>query len=56
MAARVSRLIKLLRSHGLIKKVAKENRYTLTTKGQRFASALMSASAVDIKRLTEAAA
>ena len=56
MAARVSRLIKLLRSHGLIKKVAKENRYTLTTKGQCFASALMSASAVDIKRLTEAAA
>jgi len=56
MAARVSRLIKLLRSHGLVKKVAKENRYTLTTKGQCFASALMSASAVDIKRLTEKAA
>ncbi|MCP4338227.1 MAG: hypothetical protein GY799_04920 [Desulfobulbaceae bacterium] len=55
-AGRTTRRIKLLRIHGLIKKVAKENRYALTAKGQKFASALMSASSIDIKGLTEMAA
>ena len=55
-AARTSRRIKLLWVHGLIKKVAKENRYILTAKGQKFACALMTASVVDIKGLTEMAA
>jgi hypothetical protein len=55
-AGRTTRSIKLLRVHGLIRKVAKENRYMLTAKGQKFASALLSASAVDIKGLTNLAA
>ena len=55
-SGRTTRRIKLLRVHGLIKKVAKENRYILTAKGQKFAGALMSASAVDIKGLTNIAA
>ena len=55
-AGRTTRRIKLLRVHGLVRKVAKENRYMLTAKGQKFACALMSASAVDIKGLTERAA
>jgi len=55
-AGRTTRSIKLLRIHGLVRKVAKENRYTLTAKGQKFACALLSASAVDIKGLTELAA
>jgi hypothetical protein len=55
-SGRTTRRIKLLRVHGLVKKVAKENRYTLTAKGQKFACALLSASAVDIKGLTEMAA
>lgn len=55
-SGRVTRRIKLLRSHGLIKKVAKQNRYMLTDKGQKFAVALMNASSVDIKGLTEMAA
>jgi hypothetical protein len=55
-SGRTTRRIKLLRVHGLIKKVAKENRYMLTAKGQKFACALMSASAVDIKGLTNIAA
>jgi len=42
--------------HGLVKKVAKENRYMLTAKGQKFACALMTASVVDIKELTKIAA
>jgi len=52
-AARVSRRIKLLRVHGLVKKVAKENRYMLTSKGRNFATGLINASNIDIKRLTE---
>ena len=55
-SGRTTRRIKLLRVHGLIKKVAKENRYMLTAKGQKFACALMTASAVDIKGLTKIAA
>jgi hypothetical protein len=55
-SGRTTRRIKLLRAHGLIKKVAKENRYMLTAKGQKFACALMTASAVDIKGLTKIAA
>jgi len=55
-AGRTTRCIKLLRAHGLVRKVAKENRYTLTTQGQKFATALLSASAVDIKGLTKLAA
>lgn len=55
-AGRTTRRIKLLRVHGLVKKVAKENRYMITAKGQRFACALMCASAADIKGLTELAA
>jgi len=55
-SGRTTRRIKLLRVHGLIKKVAKEKRYMLTAKGQKFACALMTASAVDIKGLTKIAA
>jgi len=55
-SGRTTRRIKLLRVHGLVKKVANENRYALTAKGQKFACALMSASAVGIKELTEIAA
>ena len=55
-AGRTTRCIKLLRAHGLVRKVAKENRYTLTAQGQKFATALLSASAVDIKGLTKLAA
>ncbi len=55
-ASRTTRSIKLLRVHGLVRKVAKENRYMLTAQGQKLACALMSASAVDIKGLMSQAA
>jgi hypothetical protein len=54
-SGRTTRRIKLLRVHGLVRKVARENRYVLTSKGQQFASALMAASHVDIKGLTKLA-
>lgn len=55
-SARISRRIKLLRIHGLVKKVAKENRYMLTSKGRNFVTGLINASNIDIKRLTDFAA
>lgn len=56
LSAKATRLIGMLRAHGLISKVAKENRYILTKKGQRFVKALLVASDIEIKRLTEMAA
>jgi|LSQX01.1.fsa_nt_gb hypothetical protein len=56
LSAKATRLIGMLRAHGLIHKVAKENRYVLTKKGQTFAKALLIASDIEIKRLTEMAA
>jgi len=55
-SGRTTRRIKLLRIHGLIRKVPRANRYVLTEKGQKFSCALMTASAIDIKALTEMAA
>ena len=55
-AERTTRRIKLLRAHGLIRKVPRANRYVLTSKGQKFSCALITASATTIKELTEIAA
>jgi hypothetical protein len=55
-SGRATRRIKLLRAHGLVRKVPKVNRYVLTEKGRKFSSALLTASALDIKQLTEMAA
>jgi hypothetical protein len=55
-SGRTTRRIKLLRAHGLVRKVSKANRYVLTEKGQKFSSAVLTASALDIKALTEMAA
>jgi hypothetical protein len=55
-SGRTTRRTKLLRVHGLIRKVPKANRYVLTEKGQKFSCALLTASVLDIKALTEMAA
>lgn len=55
-SGRTTRRIKLLRAHGFVRKVPKANRYVLTEKGQKFSCALLTASALDIKALTEMAA
>jgi len=51
-----TRRLALLRAHGLIKKVPKENRYLLTAKGRNVTAALLAASNADTQRLMEAAA
>jgi hypothetical protein len=55
-SGRTTRRIKLLRVHGLIRKVPNANRYVLTEKGQKFSSALLTVSTLDIKTLTGMAA
>jgi len=55
-SGRATRLIRLLRAHGLIRKVPKANRYTVTGKGQKFSCAVLTASDLAVKELTERAA
>jgi hypothetical protein len=54
-AAAVTRRRALLRAHGLIVKVQKTHRYPLSALGRRVTTALATASAADVCRLTEAA-
>jgi hypothetical protein len=56
LSAKVTRLIGMLRAHGLIRKIPREHRYTLTQKGKSVVSALLVASSVQIKQLAELAA
>jgi hypothetical protein len=54
LSGRISRHLRLLREHGLIRKLPSQRRYTLTDKGRRLAAAVdsaMAASVVDLLRL-----
>lgn len=53
-AAGVTRLLALVRAHGLIVKVQKSHRYHLSAEGKRIVTALLAAHAADATRLTEA--
>src|SRR5262245_15055701 len=54
-SARVSRLLRLLRAHGLIHKVPKTHLYRLTQRGQVLAAAVSAARNTSIKKLLAAA-
>jgi len=54
-AARVTRLLALVRAHGLILRVPKTHRYRLTAAGRRLCTALAAAEATSVSRLTDAA-
>jgi len=54
-SAAVSRKLRLLRAHGLIRKVPCTHRYRLTAQGSKTISALLSARAADIDKLLAAA-
>ena len=54
-SARVTRLIRLLRAHGVITKVAKTHRYQVTTEGRRQVSALLAARQAGVEQLLKAA-
>ena len=55
-SARVSRKLRLLRAHHLIKKVPHSHRYQLTDTGRRILPALMAARNADASQLTQIAA
>ena len=55
-SGKATRLIRILRAHGLIRKVRNANRYTVTEKGRKFSCAVLTASDLAIKELTERAA
>ncbi len=54
--ARASRLLCILRSHGLIQKVGKTHRYHVTRKGKQVAALMVSASTVQAQQLMQIAA
>jgi hypothetical protein len=56
VAARVGRQIRLLRAHGLIRKVQKTHRYVLTPKGTLLAAALWATRDANLKKLVSEAA
>lgn len=55
-AARVGRQLRLLRSHGLVRKVPKSHLYRLTDKGTKLATALFAARDATLKQLLGSAA
>jgi hypothetical protein len=56
LTARVSRLLLILRAHGLIRKVQNTHRYYVTAKGHRVASLMISTSTVQAEELMRKAA
>ena len=54
-SAKVTRLLRLLRAHGLIVKRAKTNRYQVSDNGRDAISAILAARKADTKRLLQAA-
>lgn len=53
---KVTRLIRLLRAHGLVQKIAKTHRYKLSARGRESINTLLSARQASVKRLSDLAA
>lgn len=56
LSARISRLLALLRAHGLIRRLPRSYRYVLTIKGRRIASAILTIQTSQVKALLKDAA
>ena len=56
LAGRVTRQLRLLRAHGLIRKVPRTHRYLLTAKGRQITTALLASKAVAVNELIKEAA
>jgi hypothetical protein len=56
LSAATSRRLRLLRAHGIIRKIPKTHRYRLTTRGQLLTAALSATRAANIKQLVATAA
>jgi len=55
-AASITRKLRLLRAHGLIRKVSHTHRYLVTEEGRRIITALLTALNADVEQLTKMAA
>ena len=55
-AGRISRLLALVRAHGLIRKVTGTHRYLLTTKGRQITTTLLAAQQASVEQLIKLAA
>lgn len=55
-AAKVTRLIRMLRAHGIVQKISHTHRYTLTHQGREIITALLTARNANIKKLIQLAA
>ena len=56
LAAKTSRRLRLLRAHGIIRKVPKTHRYRLTARGKLLSAALFATRGANIKQLLDQAA
>ena len=56
LSARVSRLLRILRAHGVIKKIPKSHRYRLTSAGNLLTAALFAARSASVQQLLAKAA
>ncbi len=56
LSSRASYLIRILRAHGLIRKIPKSNRYLLTKKAPQITATVLLAASAQAKQLTEIAA
>jgi len=55
-SGRVTRRLRLLRAHGIIRKVPHTNRYVVTKKGRQIATAIIETQSVTLEQLRKAAA
>ena len=55
-AAAVTRRLRLLRAHGLLKKVSGTHRYVVNENGRKIITALLTARMADVEQLTALAA
>jgi hypothetical protein len=55
-SAKITRLLRMLRAHGIIRKITKTHRYRLTPRGQTATTALAAAQQATIQALTQIAA
>jgi hypothetical protein len=55
-SGRVSRLLRLLRAHGLIRKLPKSHRYKLSDKGRQVATAILAAHGLSLEQINRAVA
>ncbi len=55
-SGRITRRLRLLRAHGIIRKVSRTNRYMLTKKGRQITTAITETQNVTLKQLKKAAA